>query len=741
MNIRARFSGISARLWLLMGIAIAGAVVLAVLSLEAKRSAMFEEKRLATKHVVEVAHGVVAGYHAQIATGRLTDEQARSAAMATLKTLRYEGQEYFWINDMAPKMVMHPFKPELDGKPLGEFKDPAGKHLFVAFVDEVKQNKAGFVSYLWPKPGASEPVAKISYVQGFEPWGWVIGSGIYVDDVDAAMWAGARKMAVGFGIGISLLALLGALIARSVIRPLNEAVKAADAIADGDMKFVIDGADESETGRVLRAMRTVQDRLKAVIEAQMDMAKRHDDGLISHRIDATAFPGAYGELASRVNDLVAQHIAVKMQVVNVVAEYAKGNLAPDMEKLPGEKAAITAAIDGVKKQLLGINTEINTLVEAAAAGRFEARGNPDGYQYAFRDMVSGLNRLMETCQTGLDEVSHVLGRIAQGDLTIRMQGAYEGAFERIKNDCNATVDQLSTIVGDIRETTGAMTVAAKEIAAGNTDLSQRTEEQASSLQQTAASMEELTATVKQNADNARQANQLAESASQIAARGGNVVSQVVGTMDVINASSKKIVDIISVIDGIAFQTNILALNAAVEAARAGEQGRGFAVVATEVRNLAQRSANAAREIKALIGDSVEKVEAGSKLVTDAGATMDEVVRSVRRVTDIMGEITAASAEQSSGIEQVNQAVTQMDKVTQQNAALVEQAAAAAESMDERASGLSRTVSIFRLKDTPAAVAQASTRPRPALPAASAAKKPSRATSSAANPADETWEEF
>ena len=230
--------------------------------------------------------------------------------MAALKSLRYEGQEYFWINDMVPKMVMHPFKPELDGKPLGEFKDPAGKHLFVAFVDEVKRNKAGFVSYLWPKPGASEPVAKISYVQGFEPWGWVIGSGIYVDDLDAAMWAGARKMAVGFGIGIALLAMLGALIARSVIRPLNEAVKAADAIADGDMNFVIAEADASETGRVLRAMRTVQERLKAVIEAQMEMAKRHDEGTISHRIDAASFPGAYGELASKVNDLVAQHIAV-----------------------------------------------------------------------------------------------------------------------------------------------------------------------------------------------------------------------------------------------------------------------------------------------------------------------------------------------------------------------------------------------------------------------------------------------
>lgn len=231
------------------------------------------------------------------------------------------------------------------------------------------------------------------------------------------------------------------------------------------------------------------------------------------------------------------------------------------------------------------------------------------------------------------------------------------------------------------------------------DLSSRTEQQASSLEETASSMEELTSTVKQNADNARQANQLAVSASNIAAQGGGVVAQVVNTMEAINDSAKKIVDIISVIDGIAFQTNILALNAAVEAARAGEQGRGFAVVATEVRSLAQRSAAAAKDIKTLIGDSVEKVNAGSKLVAQAGSTMDEVVNSVKRVTDIMAEISAASQEQSAGIEQVNQAVSQMDQVTQQNAALVEEAAAAAGSLQDQASELAEVVSVFKLDST------------------------------------------
>ncbi len=300
---------------------------------------------------------------------------------------------------------------------------------------------------------------------------------------------------------------------------------------------------------------------------------------------------------------------------------------------------------------------------------------------------------------GANDMARVLGALAKGDLTEAVTNEYTGSYKQVKIDANAAVDQLNMIMGQIKEATEAINTAAVEISSGNADLSQRTEEQASSLEETAASMEELTSTVKQNADNAKQANQLAATASEVAVKGGAVVTQVVETMSSITESSKKIVDIISVIDGIAFQTNILALNAAVEAARAGEQGRGFAVVASEVRSLAQRSAAAAKEIKTLIGDSVEKVQVGSKLVEAAGKTMEDIVSSVKRVTDIMSEITAASQEQSAGIEQVNQAITQMDQVTQQNAALVEEAAAASESMKDQANSLSESVATFKLAES------------------------------------------
>ncbi|MES2102665.1 MAG: methyl-accepting chemotaxis protein [Pseudomonadota bacterium] len=289
-------------------------------------------------------------------------------------------------------------------------------------------------------------------------------------------------------------------------------------------------------------------------------------------------------------------------------------------------------------------------------------------------------------------------RVARGDLTADIHTGGKDETGQMMSALKAMNDSLLQIVSEVRSGTDTIATASSQIAAGNLDLSSRTEEQASSLEETASAMEELTSTVKQNADNARQANQLASSASQIAVQGGEVVGQVIRTMSSINESSRKIVDIISVIDGIAFQTNILALNAAVEAARAGEQGRGFAVVATEVRTLAQRSAAAAKEIKLLIDDAVGNVSAGSKLVDQAGATMKQVVDSVRQVTDIVSEISAASSEQSTGIEQVNQAIAQMDEVTQQNAALVEEAAAAAQSMEEQAAKLAQAVSVFKLRD-------------------------------------------
>ncbi|MXV07568.1 MULTISPECIES: methyl-accepting chemotaxis protein [unclassified Xanthomonas] len=543
----------------------------------------------------------------------------------------------------------------------------------------------------------------------------------------SSMQSSQILLITGALLTLALSGLLAFAITRSLTTPLRLATRTAEAIANGRMDNAVRTEARDETGRLLHAMGRMQQQLQAVLAAQAEMAQRHDAGQISYRMDESAFPGDYGRMVHDSNALAAAHIAVTERLAQIMGRYAIGDLSEDMERLPGEKARLTETMDTVKHNLTAMNTEIKHLAGAAAAGDFSVRGDTARFQYDFRLMVESLNQLMATADGNLQALSSLLRSIAAGDLTARMHGDFQGVFATMRDDANATTEQLAAIVARIQTAAVSINAAASEIATGNDDLSRRTEQQAASLEETAASMEELTSTVKQNAEHARQANQLSAGAASVASQGGDVVGQVVQTMNGIEASSKKIGDIISVIDGIAFQTNILALNAAVEAARAGEQGRGFAVVASEVRTLAQRSSNAAKEIKDLIDDSVSRVAQGSALVDQAGRTMTEIVTSVQRVTDIMGEISAASQEQSAGIEQVNQTVMQMDETTQQNAALVEEATAAARSMEDQAGQLSQAVALFKIDQQAPAVTRRASAPKPAVVASAGAQRPVKAS--------------
>ncbi len=506
----------------LLAVAIGGLLMLIALSAFQTRERIHEARMQELKSAVESMYGIVAGYHAAAQAGQMSEADAKAAAAAAFKHARFGGpegkSEYFYIWTMDGVSVMHPIRLEWAGQNKTEvLKDGKGRYTLKDIVAGIKGSANGraYVDTDFPRPGTQVPVPKTQYVMHFQPWGWIVGSGLYMDDIAALVQAALLRTLIIAIVAVGAVGAVGWLVIRSVQAQL--------------------GGDPSRA----------------------------------------------------------------MQAMN---EVAAGNLGVD------------------------------------------------------------------------------LGQPAQGSLLHALQ---------------TMVNSLRSTVTQVRQATDSINTASVEIATGNQDLSARTEQTASNLQQTAASMEQLTSTVRQSADAARQANQLAASAAEIAQRGGSVVSQVVTTMDEINTSSKKINDIIGVIDGIAFQTNILALNAAVEAARAGEQGRGFAVVAGEVRNLAQRSAQAAKEIKGLIGASVEKVETGSRLVADAGQTMSEIVGSVQRVTDIIGEITAAAGEQSDGIGQVNTAVSQLDQMTQQNAALVEESAAAAQSLKDQASRLADVVQVFR----------------------------------------------
>ncbi|MDP3539363.1 MAG: methyl-accepting chemotaxis protein [Azonexus sp.] len=529
----------------------------------------------------------------------------------------------------------------------------------------------------------------------------------------------------------------GLWVTRQITRPLQEAMEVADSVASGNLENRIDLSGKDEPAHLMQALEKMQSDLKLRTETERQVA--NEALRIKVALDVTSnnvmVADPDGKIiycnASVLEMMRTAESDIRKQLPNFRADAILGSNFDIYHQQASHQRNVLAALKGVhpakidiggrhfsliaspiineRNDRLGtvvewrdctaevrIEGEVSDIISAAVAGDFSKRLDAGKMTGFFKQISEGINDLLEANTRALGDVGEMLARMSHGNLTQKIDTNYRGMLGKLKDDANATVDNLQEIIFSIKDATDAINTAAREIASGNQDLSSRTEEQASSLEETASSMEQLTSTVRQNADSSRQANEFATNAQQVAVKGGEMVGQVVQTMSDIHKSSSKIADIIGVIDGIAFQTNILALNAAVEAARAGEQGRGFAVVATEVRNLAQRSAAAAKEIKMLISDSVDKVEAGNRLVDQAGRTMEEVVASIKRVARIMTDISEASREQTSGIEQVSLAVTQMDEMTQQNAALVEEAAAAAESLEEQARSLSQTVSVFRL---------------------------------------------
>jgi methyl-accepting chemotaxis protein len=584
-------------------------------------------------------------------------------------------------------------------------------------------------------------------------------------------------LAMGLGIAVAMI--------RSITRPVASIIDTLQALANGDFTRNVDLSRNDEFGKVLQGLQSMQiqqgfsaaetrriandnHRVRIALDCvSANLRIADDDGMVIY-----ANKGLLSTLRQIEPGLRAQQLGFSVDGFvgsNIGAFYQDPEAAlKSLRELQGTRRTeldiggriydiITNPIINEHGQRLGTvgewvdrTAELNAqrsvaaLVSQASAGNLEARLDTSTLEGFYKELGAGINSLVETSGAAIGEIASLLSRVADGDLTQTLTSSYRGTFGRLRDDANLTVMKLRDLVGEIQLSAQTINTAAREIALGNQDLSSRTEEQAGSLEETASSMEQLTSTVKQNADNARQAHELAGTAQQVADKGGEVVSLVVSTMSAIHKSSNKIADIIGVIDGIAFQTNILALNAAVEAARAGEQGRGFAVVATEVRNLAQRSAAAAKEIKGLISDSVEKVETGNSLVDQAGRTMEEVVSSIKRVARIMGDISDASNEQSLGIEQVGLAISQMDEVTQQNAALVEQAAAAAESLEEQAHQLAQTVAIFRIAESKEAHRLISPQPRIERAATSAKRSAGPRTQRGPVPQislDDEWEEF
>ena len=552
-------------------VAALGLVVLLGISLFHLSSVMNRDVERSTRQAVETARSVVVHYHDEEVAGRMTRAEAQRAALSAVKAMRYDGTEYFWVNDLHPTMLMHPTKPEMDGTDLNNYKDATGRTHFVEMVRIVKTNGAGFLSYHWTRPGQAEAQPKLSYVAGFAPWGWVIGSGVFIDRINGAIFDAALYLS-GLALAVMLLvAFCAHRIGRSISLPVEAVANRMRALAGGDTASAIPGNDrKDEIGDMAKALETFRDT--AIVAAERE--------------------------------------AEQQRVVDVVG----GGLAA----------------------------------------------------------------------------------LAKGHLDTRIGDALTGSFRKLGNDFDSAMGALNDAMRAVVASTGGIRDGAADISSASDDLSRRTEQQAASLEETAAALDEITATVRSTATGAAQANVTMAATRGDAEDGVRIVRQAVDAMGGIKRASDEISEIISVIDGIAFQTNLLALNAGVEAARAGDAGKGFAVVASEVRALAQRSANAASDVKSRILASGNQVEIGVNLVGDTGEALERIVGRIAEIAQLVATIAKGADEQSSGLQQVNIAVSEMDSVTQQNAAMVEQATAAARGLADQAAALAQHVDRFRL---------------------------------------------
>ncbi|TAE31409.1 MAG: DUF3365 domain-containing protein [Candidatus Kapaibacterium sp.] len=518
-----------------------------------------------------------------------------------------------------------------------------------------------------------------------------------METVDAAVTQKSFAIAGIAGVSTGLMLLVMLLVARVISSSLKRMEEAAKKVADGDFTMNLDSDSSDEVGVLSNSFKKVVTTLEQLTQEQREMARQHDAGMISYTIPAEKFKGKYAEMATGINTLVQAHIAVKMRVVDVISQYAIGDFSADMDRLPGEKAKITASIDNVKASLKSVNDEVLMLVNAARQGNLKQRGDATKFQYTFREMVEGFNATLDAILVPIDESVSVLQRLAEGDFRASMTGDYKGDSLALKTALNETVSSVSQTLSQIMAIVSQVSIGAQQVAAASNELAQGAQNQAAALEEVSSSMTQIGAQARTNAEGAEQANVLVKESRHTSELGTVEMERLTNAMSAISDGSRDISKIIKVIDEIAFQTNLLALNAAVEAARAGRHGMGFAVVAEEVRNLAARSATAAKQTAELIEGSIEKVQNGSVLVGKTGEVLHQISNSAIQVTQTVAEIVAASKEQAIGVSQVNIGLGQIDRVTQQNSASTETSAAAAEELSAQARELHKLVTRFQLR--------------------------------------------
>ncbi len=636
---------------------------------------LFEEKRTATRQVVQVANAIITKYQKLESDGTLSTSEAKQKALTELKELRYNEDDYFWINDTHPTMIMHPIKTVLDGKDISNIKDPNGVHLFVEFVNVCKKDGQGYVDYMWEKPGHTQPQPKVSFVMLNKKWDWIIGSGIYVDDVNDQISAFTSKIIIILVIIVPIVFFAGYYFTKVLVKPIKQLEEVANKVASGDVEMILESHSNDEIGKLNQSFTKMIANIKE-------------------------------------SSLHAEQIS-------------EGNL--NLEIIPkSDKDVLSISLNKVVSNIKNLVSDVNTLSDSAILGKLSTRINEDEHHGEYKKVVSGFNSTLNAISSPFNETIKILKSLATGDMTSRMTSQCNGDYNIIKENINTVANELSSALRKVNEVIQATASAANQISSSAEQMAAGTQEQSSQANEVASAVEEMTKTIFETSKNTSLAAEASKNAGQFAKEGGksveetiegmkrisDVVTKSAATVQELGKSSDQIGEIIQVIDDIADQTNLLALNAAIEAARAGEQGRGFAVVADEVRKLAERTTKATKEIATMITQiqkdtlqavnamqlGKEEVERGHLLAVKAGRSIKDIITGAEKVVDIITQVAAASEEQSSTSEEIGKNIEAINSVTQESASGVQQIAQASEDLSKLTVNLQELIARFKLDE-------------------------------------------